>query len=167
MFGKSKRFWITLGVCALVFLFYFPSLVAYRYTASSQNTDFLTHPWRSWGFAFAAFTVAGDSRLKTSGAAFRNAEQVFAGSQVRVEEARLLYLPGGATYTFTQPIDGRLLQREITPPYRFVWQIEGRVRTPADSSPDEQAKVIVGLFDYRSGRLLYDVRQDLDQAEGA
>jgi hypothetical protein len=161
MFGKRKRFWITLGICAVVLVFYFPSLVAYRYTASSQNTSFLTHPWRSWQFAFDAFTVAGDSKLKTSGAAFRNAEQVFADSSVKVEQARLLFLPAGKPYRFTQTVNGHRVETEVVPPYRFVWQIEGNVRSPQTGRIDEKNDVIVALFDYRSGKLLYDVRSDM------
>lgn len=167
MFGKSKRFWIALGVCAVVFVFYFPSLVAYRYTASSQNTTFLTHPWRSWAFAFDAFTVAGDSQLKTSGAAYRDAEHVFSGTSVRVEQARLLFLPAGKPYTFAQTVDRRRVKTTIVPPYRFVWQIEGHVRSSETGRFDEQNDVIVGLFDYRSGRMLYDVRANLRSGGGA
>lgn len=165
MFGKSKRFWITLGLCVLVFAFYFPSLVACRYTADSQNTTFLTRPWRSWAFAFAAFTVAGDSQLKTSGAAFRAAEDLFAGSPVDVEQARLLFLPTGEPYRFTQSVRGRQVEREIEPPYRFVWQIEGRVRGEASTAAEEDA-LIVGLLDYRSAQVLYDIRADLMPESG-
>ena len=75
----SKRFWVTVVVCVAAFVFYFPSLVAFRYTASPQNVTFLYQPWKSWSFAYTALTVPGDARLKTSGEALREAEKIWPG----------------------------------------------------------------------------------------
>jgi len=153
--NRSRRFWITLVVVVAIVVFYLPSLVAFRYTASSQSAAFLTHPWRSWSFVYTALTVPGDSRLKTSGQALRAADALFAGSSVDPHEVRLLFLPKGKPYTFSHALGDRTVTTTITPPYRFVWQVTGHVDTVGGGD------TVVALLDYRSGRPLYDVRHDL------
>ncbi len=159
--NRNKRFWIVLIVVVVAAVFYLPSLVAFRYTAAAQNTGFLTHPWRSWSFIVTALTVPGDSRLKTSGIALRRADAYFRGSSIDPHEVRLLFLPKGKPYTFTHPLGDRTVTTTITPPYRFVWQVSGHIDTV--SGPD----TVVALLDYRTGRVLYDVRRDLPQGAGA
>ena len=159
--NRDKRFWIVLIVVAVIVVFYLPSLVAFRYTAATQNTGFLTHPWRSWSFIVTALTVPGDSRLKTSGNALRDADNRFHGSAIDPHEVRLLFLPEGRPYTFTHTLGDRTVTTTITPPYRFVWQVSGHIDTL--SGPD----TVVALLDYRSGKLLYDVRSDLTASQGA
>ena len=146
---------------AVIVVFYLPSLVAFRYTAATQNTGFLTHPWRSWSFIVTALTVPGDSRLKTSGNALRDADNRFHGSAIDPHEVRLLFLPEGKPYTFTHRLGDRTVTTTITPPYRFVWQVSGHIDTL--NGPD----TVVALLDYRSGKLLYDVRHDLTASQGS
>jgi len=160
--GRSKLFWALVALVAALVVFYLPSLVAYRYTAGSQNASFLTHPWRSWRFLVAGLTVPGDSRLKTSGAAYQEADRLFRGSELEVVAARLLYLDPGDAYTFEPlPADADrsglpadLDQATIVPPFRFVWQIEGRVRRSGQD-------LVIAMLDYRSGDVLWDVREEL------
>ncbi len=159
--NRHKRFWILLALVVGVGAFYLPSLVAFRYTAAAQSTGFLTHPWRSWSFIATALTVPGDSRLKTSGNALRAADSRFHGSAIDPHEVRLLFLPEGMPYTFTHPLGARTVTTTITPPYRFVWQVSGHIDTL--SGPD----TVVAMLDYRTGKLLYDVRDDLSQSQGA
>jgi len=159
--NRNRRFWIILVVVVVVAAFYLPSLVAFRYTAAAQNTGFLTHPWRSWSFIVTALTVPGDSRLKTSGIALRRADAFFRSSAIDPHEVRLLFLPQGKPYTFTHPLGDRTVTTTITPPYRFVWQVSGHIDTV--NGPD----TVVALLDYRTGRVLYDVRRDLPQGAGA
>ncbi len=152
----SRRFWIAVILIAVVIVFYLPSLVAYRYTASTQSSGFLTHPWRSWSFVYTALTVPGDSKLKTSGLALRHADALFINTAVDPQEVRLLFLPQGKPYTFSHSLGPTSLTTTITPPYRFVWQVTGNV----DTVPGARG-VIVALLDYKSGKVLYDVRRDL------
>jgi hypothetical protein len=152
----GKRFWATVALVAAIVVFYFPSLLAYRYTAGAQSGGFLTHPWRSWDFLFTALTVPSDSRLKTSGAAERKAEELFDPTQVGVVQVRLLFLPAHVPYSFTQKLGSRTVGTRITPPYRFVWQVDGTVHA-LTGSPVR----IVMMLDYRSGTVLYDIISDL------
>lgn len=150
------RLWIALALAAVVCLLYLPSLVAYRYTADSQRTAFLSHPWRSWAFLYTAFTVPGDSQLKTSGAALRLAESILPHTQIDVDRVRLLFLPKGRPFAFTETIDGVRLGGTVHPPHRFVWEVEGYVRSLPDSK-----RITVMLLDYRSGAILWDARAQL------
>jgi hypothetical protein len=150
----SKRFWVTVVVCVAAFVFYFPSLVAFRYTASPQNVTFLYRPWKSWSFAYTALTVPGDAKLKTSGDALREAERIWPGPLLDVGEVRVLFLEEGQPYTFTHDVLGDDITTTVTPTYDFVWQVRGTIgRTDTDT--------VIGLLDYRTGKVLYDVRSDL------
>ena len=154
--SRSRAFWVLVIVVVAVIVFYLPSLVAFRYTAASQNRSFLTHPWRSWAFIYTALTVPGDSQLKTSGQALRSAIALFEGSGVDPHQVRLLFLPKGKPYTFTQDIGSQSVTTTVTPPYRFVWQVSGSI-----DSLDPNQTTIVALLDYHTGDVLYDVRDDI------
>jgi hypothetical protein len=158
---RSRRFWAIVIVIATLIVLYLPSLIAYRFTAASQNTGFLTRPWQSWSFLYTALTVPADAQLKTSGQALRRADRLFAGSAVDAREVRLLFLSAGKPYTFTHDVAGRSVTSTVTPPYRFTWQVSG-VIDPTHS----HTLVPVALLDYRSGRVLYDVRADLPPGLG-
>ncbi len=157
---------IVVAVAAALLVLLLPSLVAYRYTAPQQRGEFVARPWRGWAFVLAAFLVPGDSQLKTSGAALRKADWVFRDGPVDPLEVQLLFVPEGQPYTLVHEVDGRTVTTTVDPDYRFIWQVQGNVRTVS-----ERSDTIVALLDYRSGRLLYDVRDDLtpeelDQGDG-
>ena len=105
--------------------------------------------------------MPGDSHLKTSGNALRAADSRFRGSAIDPHEVRLLFLSEGKPYTFTHPLGDRTVTTTITPPYRFVWLVSGHIDTV--NGPD----TVVALLDYRTGKMLYDVRDDLSQSQGA
>jgi hypothetical protein len=152
--NQSKRFWIILIACVTVFAFYFPSLVAFRYTAPPQNVTFLYRPWKSWSFAYTALTVPADAELKTSGEALRAAEKVWPEPQFNAREVRVLFLNEGRPYSFTHDVLGDEVETTITPTYDFVWQVRGTIGR-------DDTDTVLGLLDYRTGDVLYDVRDDL------
>lgn len=160
MLLSPKRLMVVVAVAAALLVLLLPSLVAYRYTAPQQRGEFVTRPWRGWAFVLAAFRVPGDSELKTSGAALRKAGWVFRDGLVDPREVQLLFVPENEPYTLVHTIDGRTVTTTVQPEYRFIWQVQGIVRTVSDS-PD----TIVALLDYRSGRVLYNVRDDLTPEE--
>jgi len=159
--SRSRAFWVLVIVIVAAIVFYLPSLVAFRYTAASQNRSFLSHPWRSWAFIYTTLTVPGDSQLKTSGQALRKAISLFAGSGLDPHEVRLLFLPKGQPYTFTHDVGSRSVTTTITPPYRFVWQVSGSI-----DKFDPKKATIVAMLDYHSGDALYDVRTDIPGGGG-
>ena len=154
-FRSKKAIAIALTIAVLV-VFLVPAFVAFRYTAPNQRGDFIRHPWRGWSFAFAAIAVPGDAQLKTSGMALRKADWVFKGSVVDPREVQLLFVPKGEPYSFAHAVDGRVVTSTVVPSYRFIWQVQGAVDTTSD-----RADTIVAMLDYDTGRVLYNVREDL------
>ena len=157
---RDKRFLAVAIVVAALIVFVLPAFVAFRYTAPEQRGQFLTRPWRGWSFAYAALTVPASSELKTSGMALRKADWLYKGTAVDPREVQLLFVKGKQPYTFRHTIDGRTLTSSVVPSYRFIWQVQGAVDTVSDTTD-----TIVALLDYKSGRVLYDIRDDLTPAE--
>ena len=157
---RSKRFFIVVTVTVALIVFLLPAFVAFRYTAPEQRGQFLTRPWRGWSFAYAALAVPTKSQLKTSGMALRKADWLFKGTVVDPREVQLLFVPQDEPFTFTHSIDRRRVTTTITPNYRFIWQVRGVIDSLAHSS-----LTIVSLMDYQTGRMLYDVRDDLRPSE--
>ena len=157
---RDKRFLAVAIVVAALVIFVLPAFVAFRYTAPEQRGQFLTKPWRGWGFAWAALAVPGNAELKTSGMALRKADWLYKGTAVDPREVQLLFVKTKKPYTFAHSIDGRKLTSTVLPAYRFIWQVQGVVDTVSDSS-----SIVVALLDYKTGRVLYDIRDDLTPAE--
>jgi hypothetical protein len=157
---KRNRKLIAAGLVVMVVVVaLLPALVAYRYTSPVQRGDFVTQPWKGWSFVAAALRVPGDSELKTSGEALRKADWLFKGTAVDPREVQLLFVTADEPYDFTQELGGRTVTAEVTPSYRFIWEVRGTV--PAAGQAAESGSVVVALLDYQTGRLLYDVRRDL------
>jgi hypothetical protein len=158
-FASKKSLVAVIVVIALV-VFLVPAFVAYRYTAPLERGQFVTHPWRGWGFAWAALAVPGNAELKTSGMALRKADWLFKGTAVDPREVQLLFVPKGEPYTFANTIDGRTVTNTVVPHYRFIWQVQGVVDTVS-----RRSDTVVALLDYATGAVLYDVRDDLRPAD--
>jgi hypothetical protein len=159
---RDKRFLVVAIVVAALVVFVLPAFVAFRYTAPEQRGQFLTRPWRGWSFVWAALSVPSGAELKTSGMALRKADWLYKGTVVDPREVQLLFVPRKQPYSFEHAIDGRTLTTSVVPSYRFIWQVQGTVDTVSD-----QTDTIVALLDYKTGRVLYDVRDDLTPAEMA
>ena len=157
---RSKRFLAVVLALAVLAAFVLPAFAAYRYTAPEQRNEFVRRPWRGWAFAWAALTVPGDAQLKTSGMALRKADWIYKGTVVDPREVQLLFVDRDEPYTFTHAVDGRLITSTVVPSYRFIWQVQGVIATVSG-----RTDTIVALLDYATGRLLYDVRDDLRPSE--
>jgi hypothetical protein len=157
---RSKRSIVVALVITALVIFLLPAFVAFRYAAPGQRGDFVRRPWRGWGFAYAALAVPGDAELKTSGMALRKADWVFKGTAIDPREVQLLFVPKARPYRFTHSIDGRVVTSTVVPAYRFIWQVQGSIDTIS-----HRADTIVALLDYDTGRILYDVRDDLLPSE--
>jgi hypothetical protein len=136
-----------------------PALVAYRYTSPVQRDEFVSHPWSGWSFVAAALRVPGDSELKTSGEALRKADWLFKDTAIDPQEVQLLFVTAEEPYHFTQEVAGVPAEADVTPSYRFIWEVRGTVPAAAG-----HAEAVVALLDYETGRLLYDVRRDLPES---
>lgn len=157
---RDKRFLAAAIVVAALVVFVLPAFIAFRYTAPEQRGQFLSRPWRGWSFAYAALAVPGSSELKTAGMALRKADWLYRGTAVDPREVQLLFVGRKQPYTFEHAIDGRSVTSTVVPTYRFIWQVQGAI-----DSVSERTDTVVALLDYSSGRVLYDVRDDLTPAE--
>jgi hypothetical protein len=157
---RNTRLWVIAAVVVVLVVALLPALVAYRYTSPDQRGDFVSHPWLGWSFIAAALRVPGDSELKTSGDALRKSEWLFRRTVVDPQEVQLLFVDAGEPYAFAQEIAGFRAGAEVTPKYRFIWEVRGTVPTGPGAGATREAAV-VALLDYETGRLLYDVREDL------
>jgi hypothetical protein len=92
--------------------------------------------------------------------ALRKADWVFKGTVVDPREVQLLFVPARRPYRFTHSIDGRVVTSSAVPNYRFIWQVQGVIDTLSD-----RTDTIVALLDYDTGRVIYDVRDDLLPSE--
>lgn len=153
---RNKRFLVVFVIIVAFATIVLPALVAYRYTAQEQRGEFVRRPWRGWAFTYAALAVPADSRLKTSGMALRKADWLFKGTAVDPREVQLLFGPQDVPFTLSHDIGARSVTSTVTPSYRFIWLVRGSIATIPDSS-----RTIVALLDYQTGRVLYDVRDDL------
>jgi hypothetical protein len=160
MLLRNRRSLAAVVAFVLLAVVVLPALFAYRYTAPEQRGDFLRRPWRAWAFAYAALAVPADSELKTSGMALRKGEWLFRGTVIDPQEVQLVFTSQNVPYTFAHDIGTRQVTSTVTPSYRFIWQVRGEVDTLPGAAP-----TVVALLDYKTGRVLYDVRDDLRPAE--
>lgn len=151
-----RRSLVIAGVIAVLLALVLPALVAHRYTAPEQRGEFVRRPWRGWAFAYAALAVPGSSELKTSGMALRKAEWIFKGTAMDPREVQLLYTMDDAPHAYSNIIGERRVTGSVTPSYHFIWQVRGSIETLPGTT-----RVIIALLDYETGRVLYDIRDDL------
>ncbi len=157
---RSKRFFIAVIVVVIALALLLPAFVAFRYTAPDQRGQFLSRPWRGWSFVYSALAVPTESELKTSGMALRKADWLFKGTVVDPIEVQLLFVPQDRPYAFTNVIAGRDVTSTVVPSYRFIWQVRGVIDALPVDTP-----LVVALMDYETGRMLYDIRDDLLPSE--
>ena len=157
---RNTKLWAVAAIVVLLVVALLPALVAYRYTSPEQRDEFVSHPWRGWSFVLAALAVPGDSALKTSGDALRKADWIFSDTAIDPTEVQLLFVTAGEPYDFSQRVAGRTVSAQVKPMYRFIWEVRGTVPSGPGQGAEPEAAV-VALFDYETGRVLYDVRQDL------
>jgi hypothetical protein len=125
-------------------LVYGPAELARRATGAGEPVDFLTQPQEGWAFVITALDEIGSARVASPAVARRAAVAAFAGTAVRPQRVDLLYVP-----------DRRVRLGKgsavATAKGRLVWKVTGRTRPGGPL-------VTVGLIDFQSGRLTYDVR---------
>jgi hypothetical protein len=141
---RGRLFWAVVAVLVAALLVYGPAELARRATGPGEPVDFLTQPQEGWKFVLTALDEIGSARAGSPAAARQAAVRAFSGTAVRPTRVDLLYVPdrrvplgkGSAVAT----ANGRL-----------VWMVSGRTRPGGPL-------VTVGLIDFRTGRLTYDVR---------
>lgn len=138
---------VTVGLAAVAAL-WTPSLIARTHTTSAQHIDFLSRPDKGWRFLYDTVRLSRHAKLGSDAPALQRARQVW----LRVDDVKLVYLVRPVTVPvaaggLTAPPSTRLVQ----PRSRLTWFVHGRI--------GGRARQIIGLLDYRSGRVIWDLRR--------
>lgn len=128
-------------------LLWTPSLVARGYTTSAQPIDFLARPDKGWRFLYDTVRLSRHARLGSEGPARETANRIWR----HVEAVELVYLVGPVTIPIPPGGLAPARPQRVRPRSRLTWFVEGRV--------SGRARQIIGLMDYRSGRVIWDVRR--------
>jgi hypothetical protein len=152
---RSRRLITVIAVVLGTVAVFAPSVVAHRYADGPGGTDgVLGRPDKGWEFLIDAVTQSRDARLGSSTSAGERAREVWAGGSVRAESVRLTWMDGPFTVPVpgggTPPAAGNAV---ATPRSSLGWTVIGRVR-----GGDRQ---MIGLLDYRSGRVVWNMRRGL------
>jgi hypothetical protein len=127
-----------------------PSLVAAHYSLQRSTPELLLRPDLGWRFLFDAITQSRGARVGDGEAAMAEAREVWAGPPAIAREVDLVWTEGGA-FTVppgaSRPVSGRTRAVTRSP---LAWLVRGPVR----GGPDQ----VIGVIDYRSGRVAWDVR---------
>jgi hypothetical protein len=127
-------------------LVYAPAYVARAATARDEPIDFLSNPKEGWRFLLTAVRLVPHSRASTPERARALAVDAFRKSVVQPLRVDLLYLPGRRL-----PVRAPRGRKVVMAKGTLVWKVTGR------AEPGDPIR-IVGLIDFESGRLTYDVR---------
>jgi hypothetical protein len=106
--------------------------------------DFLTHPQEGWHFVADALREIGSARAGSPSEAGALAARAFSGTTVQPVRVDLLYVPD-----LHVPLGAG--SDEATAKGRLVWRVSGRTRPGGPVHT-------VGLIDFATGELTYDVR---------
>ena len=151
MRSRLSRRWIWIVLVVVIAALVLPMFIAERYTSTTQDGQYMGHPWRSIRFLLAAILVSPSSDLSTSGKALARAKDVFSGTERHAHPGRTPLLP---------------VSRSL--------HVQHEVRPATDRGPPAQVRVggvghgcerhrrnrrtdVVALLDYGTGQVLDSV----------
>jgi hypothetical protein len=143
---RSALFWAILAVVVAGTAIYGPAEIARSATGAREPVDFLTQPQEGWRFLLEAAFDIPNARAGSPSEARHLALHDFSGSAVQLTRVDLLWVPDRQVV-----LQGGGGSATATAKGRLVWTVTGRVR------PGGPLRT-VGLIDFRSGELTYDVR---------
>jgi hypothetical protein len=137
--------WAIVVVAVAGLVIYAPALLARASTGSREPINFLTQPQQGWRFVLTAAAEIPSAHASTPGRARSLAVADFAGTAVQPVRVDLLWVPTRRVALLGEG------SRVATAKAALVWAVTGR------EQPGGSLRTI-GLIDFRSGRLTYDVR---------
>jgi hypothetical protein len=155
MRGPRARFILALALVVVVAGAWTPTLVADHYADGPGGAE-VGHARldRGWRFVYHAVRLSRGARLGTSDLALARARDVWAGSPV-ADGVELVYQDGAFEVPVpaggTRPAADR---RVAAPLSRLGWVVRGRVRGGGRLGPAQ----MIGLLDYHSGRVAWNIR---------
>jgi hypothetical protein len=159
MRGRRARIILAAAVVVLAVGAWVPVLIAERYSDGPGGADIgRARLDRGWEFVYHAVRLSRGARLGSDELALKAArEQVWAGPPALAQSVRLVYMDG----PFDVPVpEGGLApppeRQTATPASRLGWVVEG---TTFDGRTPRGVRQMIGLLDYRSGRVTWDIRR--------
>ncbi len=144
---RRRAIGVTVGLAAVAAL-WTPSLVARVHTTPAQPIDFLSRPDKGWRFLYDTVRLSRHAKLGSDAPALQRARQVWP----RVEDVELVYLVRPVTVPVaTGGLTPTLRARLVRPRSRLTWFVHGRI--------GRRPRQVIGLLDYRSGRVIWDLRR--------
>ncbi|MBJ7365415.1 MAG: hypothetical protein JHC53_02260 [Thermoleophilia bacterium] len=148
--GVRGRTRVALIAGAAVVIAWIPSFVATAYSVQPAG-EVLANPANGWAFLWESVTASRNPRLGTPDVAMQEAAQLWAGSPAVAADVSLKSLPS----PWTVPVPGggahsRTGHDVVAPADPLQWVVRGNV----NGGPDQ----IIGLLDYRTGRVVWDIR---------
>jgi hypothetical protein len=158
MRGKRARIILVAVVVALAVAVWAPVPIAQRYADGPGGAEIgRARLDRGWEFVYQAVRLSRGSRLGDDEQALTTARQVWAGPPAIARSVELVYLDG----PFEVPVPAGGAQpppgaRVAVPASRLGWVVEG---TTFDGRTPRGVRQMIGLLDYRSGRVTWDIRR--------
>lgn len=153
----------------VVVVFYAPAVVAQTVTAPSEPVPFLTRPWTGWTFTARVLVSSLSAEAASPGAALQRAREHFArpaapldgaasttsgddvGPTLEPTAVKLLYLPSDTRSNLPALADNGNKRVRVDTSPSLVWAVYGR-------SAGTNAEGAIGLLDFNTGRLVWDIR---------
>jgi hypothetical protein len=155
--GRRRRVLVAVAVVVVVVAAWVPTLIAQRYADGPGGVEVgSARVDRGWEFVYHVVRLSRGARLGSHDAALATARTVWAGPPAVAQDVDLVYQDGA--FTVPVPPGGTVppaARREARPASRLGWVVEGSVR----GGPRQ----MIGLLDYRSGKVVWDIR---DRAAG-
>lgn len=153
MRAYAKRVAVPATAVAILAVAWVPTLVADRYADAPGGAQVgLVRIDRGWQFVYQAVRLSRGARLGSEGAAKSEARRRWAGAPAVAASVRLTYLDG--PFTVPVPPGGvapHPRERVARPESPLGWAVRGSVR----GGPSQ----MIGLLDYRSGHVAWDIRR--------
>ncbi|MEQ8833776.1 MAG: hypothetical protein RIB67_04950 [Miltoncostaeaceae bacterium] len=142
-------------------LLWAPAFVAHHHADSPGGVEVnRARIDQGWQFIIDAVRESRDARLGDDALALEYAQRLWARPSGRAERVELTWLDG--PFTVPVPSDGArpaAERRRAEPPSPFGWVVWGMVRGGE--------RQMIGLLDYRSGEVVWDIRPRLRAATAA
>lgn len=136
-----------------------PVPIAERYSDGPGGADIgAARLDRGWEFVYQAVRLSRSARLGTDEQALQTARgEVWTGPPALAQSVELVYMDG----PFPVPVPAGGLEpppgdRVAVPRSRLGWVVEG---TTFDGRRPRPVRQMIGLLDYRSGRVTWDIRR--------
>ena len=158
MRGKRARIILVAVVVVLAVAAWAPVPIAERYADGPGGAEIgRARLDRGWEFVYQAVRLSRGARLGDDEQALQTARQVWAGPPALARSVELVYLDGPFEVPVpeggAQPASGA---RVAVPASRLGWVVEG---TTFDGRTPRGVRQMIGLLDYRSGRVTWDIRR--------